>query len=145
MSKKSPHKEITLEEWKQAVWDYLLEHSDITNGGSLFVKFHTDSRYKFENRIIARVQGYHRKDKRLGVDTREKEILHEELSKRRITTKKKKRKRWEATREERRQIMKEVEYRNNLLRYARKFPKPLRPLVHRLLEKYATARSKMLQ
>src|SRR5262245_51125820 len=53
-----------LDSYKTAVWDYLLEHSDITPGGSLFVKFHTDNRASFERRIAARMRGYHREDPR---------------------------------------------------------------------------------
>lgn len=60
-----------LRAYKQAVWDYLLEHSDLMESGALFVKFHTKDRKTFENHIKARqVYGYHRTDPR----EREKEI-----------------------------------------------------------------------
>lgn len=59
---KAPNKELEI--WKDAVWDYLLEHCDVMEGGKIFVKFHSDSRYKFECRIRSRIQGYHRGDPR---------------------------------------------------------------------------------
>lgn len=53
------------ESYKDAVWDFILEHCDITENGSLFVKFHTPNRTNFENRIIGRwIHNYHRGDPR---------------------------------------------------------------------------------
>lgn len=52
----------TLEKYKEAVWDFMLEHCDITPNGSIFVKFHCDHRLNFEKRIHARIRGYHRTD-----------------------------------------------------------------------------------
>ena len=49
-------------EYKQAVWQYVLDHSDVTDGGALFVKFHTDSRKSFENHVFGRIMGYKRED-----------------------------------------------------------------------------------
>lgn len=51
---------MTINEYKKAVWDFLLEHSDITDSGALFIKFHCDDRKNLEKRIIARHNGYHR-------------------------------------------------------------------------------------
>lgn len=48
----------------EAVWDYCVEHSDLTKEGSYFVKFHTDSKVDFNKRILARLKGYHRGDPR---------------------------------------------------------------------------------
>jgi hypothetical protein len=48
--------------YKQAVWDFILEHSDITRGGAIFVKFHTSNRADFERRVYGRIKGYHRED-----------------------------------------------------------------------------------
>lgn len=49
--------------YQDAVWDFLLEHSDVTESGKLFIKFHTDDRRNFENRIFARWKyNYHRED-----------------------------------------------------------------------------------
>ena len=51
--------------YKQAVWDFLLEHCDITPNGSLFIKFHASSRNNIEKRIKARWKyKYHREDVR---------------------------------------------------------------------------------
>lgn len=55
--------------YADAVWDYVLEHSDIAPGGALFVKFHTKSKKTLDDHIKARVNGYHRGD------PRQKELL----------------------------------------------------------------------
>lgn len=143
MSKKSP-REITLEEWKQAVWDYLLEHSDIADGGTLFVKFHTPTKAAFERRIKARVNGYHRRDTRLNMDTREKEQLHLERTKVRLKTKKTKREQWKADQEERKRLLKQVAEQNRINAVVRRYPKPIQPVVHRCILIHATARTKVL-
>lgn len=63
-----------LESYKDAVWDFILEHCDLTERGSFFVKFHVSDRRNFENRIKARWKyGYHRIDDRTGFDHRQKE------------------------------------------------------------------------
>lgn len=66
MSSKPPKKgEPTLSEYRDAVWAFLLEHSDIDKGGKIFVKFHADSRRNIENRIKARYKyEYHREEAR---------------------------------------------------------------------------------
>lgn len=52
-----------LESYQDAVWSYLLEHCDIAQGGTLFVKFHTRGRTEFESHVGARWKhGYHRGD-----------------------------------------------------------------------------------
>ena len=52
--------------YKQAVWDYFMEHCDITPNGSYFIKFHTDNQRNFENHIIGRWKhNYHRDDPRV--------------------------------------------------------------------------------
>jgi len=49
--------------YQSAVWDFLLEHSDITESGKIFIKFHTDSQRNFENRVLSRWKyNYHRED-----------------------------------------------------------------------------------
>lgn len=49
--------------YRKAVWDYVLEHSDLQASGVLFIKFHTDSRIEFEKHVRARMHwGYHRGD-----------------------------------------------------------------------------------
>lgn len=52
------------ERYKKAVWDFLMEHSDVADSGQIFVKFHTDNRKDFEARVWARFKGYHRIDSR---------------------------------------------------------------------------------
>jgi hypothetical protein len=54
------HKQLELAVYKEAVWDYLLDHSDILEEGVMFVKFHTASREEFESHVKARAKGYHR-------------------------------------------------------------------------------------
>lgn len=68
-----------LDSYKDAVWSYLLEHSDSQEGGALFVKFHTDDRATFERRINARWKsGYHRGDPVAKNETHlEKRFEHE--------------------------------------------------------------------
>lgn len=64
-----------LKSYQDAVWDYILEHCDVTANGSFFVKFHTDSRATFERHIKARWKyGYHRKDERMNLTHKQKEI-----------------------------------------------------------------------
>ena len=64
-----------LKSYQDAVWDYILEHCDITERGSYFVKFHTDSRATFEKHIRARWKhGYHRKDERMNLTHKQKEL-----------------------------------------------------------------------
>jgi hypothetical protein len=64
-----PSKDLTT--YKDAVWDYLLEHSEITQGGALFVKFHTKGRRAFEGHVEARAKGYHREDPRAKEQVKE--------------------------------------------------------------------------
>lgn len=46
-----------------AVWDFLTEHSEILPSGSYFIKFHTDGKQNFLNRVKGRFyHGYHRED-----------------------------------------------------------------------------------
>lgn len=49
--------------YKQAVWDFMMEHCDVLGGGSFFVKFYVKDRRHFENRVIGRWKhNYHRGD-----------------------------------------------------------------------------------
>jgi len=64
-----------LETYKDAVWDYILEHCDITPNGSYFVKFHTTDRQSFEKHIKGRWKyNYHRHDDRMNFTHKQKEI-----------------------------------------------------------------------
>lgn len=49
--------------YRNAVWDYVVEHSDIVSGGAIFVKFHTNDRGQFESHVESRMKfNYHRGD-----------------------------------------------------------------------------------
>lgn len=49
--------------YQQAVWDFLLEHSDVQESGAMFIKFHTSGKDNFQKRVFARWQyGYHREN-----------------------------------------------------------------------------------
>lgn len=50
------------EQYKDAIWDYLMEHSEIEENGTIFVKFHVTTKKKFFGHVIARVNGYHREN-----------------------------------------------------------------------------------
>lgn len=73
----SQHKKADdqLQTYRDAVWDYLLEHCDITQNGSFFVKFHARDRASFEKHVFARWKyGYHRVDDRMNFTHKQKEI-----------------------------------------------------------------------
>lgn len=49
--------------YQEAVWDFLMEHCEVLDSGAIFIKFHTDSRHNFENRVLSRWKyNYHRED-----------------------------------------------------------------------------------
>lgn len=139
-------KSPSLKEYQNAVWDFLIEHSDITERGSLFVKFHTTGRQNFEKRVLARaVHNYHRDDPRLGLTTKQKDELHRTKRKAHEVSKETRKIKWKASIEERRatfERLRQMQERNFLLN---KYPQPLRPFINRLLDIYATARIKVLQ
>ena len=63
MSKLPPRLQKDINEYKDAVWAFLIEHCDVTDGGSFFFKFHASSRRNFEKRVWARyMYDYHRED-----------------------------------------------------------------------------------
>lgn len=71
-----------LEKYKDAVWDYMLEHSDISKSGALFIKFHAESRRTFEGHVSARAQGYHRGDPAgKAILVEEIKVIHAEQAK----------------------------------------------------------------
>lgn len=47
---------------RQAYFDYFMEHSEFTDNGAVFVKFHFTSKTKFEGHVLSRMTGYHRED-----------------------------------------------------------------------------------
>ncbi len=62
--------------YQEAVWDFLMEHCEVLNSGAIFIKFHTDGRQNFENRILSRWKyNYHREDPKskqsMALDRRE--------------------------------------------------------------------------
>jgi hypothetical protein len=95
-----------LDSYKDAVWDFLLEHSDITRGGALFSKFHTSHRADFERRIHARLKGYHREDPKTKEQIKE---THQQAFK---ATKKAKRERYILSREARLKVLKQIARKN---------------------------------
>lgn len=68
-----PKENKVLQGYKDAVWSYILEHSDMTTDGKFFVKFHTSGRPNFEDHVFARMGGYHRGDPTA------KQLEHQEL------------------------------------------------------------------
>lgn len=94
--------------YQDAVWDYLMEHCDITDKGAFFVKFHTDSKKDFLNRILGRWKyNYHRSDPivrhQIGQE-RKKKFLTEKEQKRQayLQSKKERRAEQEAQKEKER-------------------------------------------
>ncbi len=43
-----------------AIWQYVLDHAEVSNDGVLFVKFHTTGKEQFRKRISYRMKGYQR-------------------------------------------------------------------------------------
>lgn len=73
VKKLTKEQEEVLKEYKQAVWDYLIEHSDLQKSGALFVKFHTTDKGKFFRGINARfTHKYHRGDYKAREDEQER-------------------------------------------------------------------------
>lgn len=142
MSKKS----LTLQAYQDAVWDFLIEHSDVSSRGALFVKFHTSDRDNFEKRVRARaIHNYHRDDSRLKMTAQEKKDLHQSLVHSTIQVKKQKREKWKASTEERRATFDRLKAMQIRAAILNKYPLRLRPLINRLIDIYATARIKVLQ
>lgn len=44
----------------EAMWQYILDHSDLSNDGVLFVKFHCKSKKGFAEKITSRMKGIYR-------------------------------------------------------------------------------------
>lgn len=99
---------LEVEVWRDAVWDYLLEHSDILDSGTIFIKFHTKGRSQFEGHVRSRIKGYHRED------PREKERRHEDRRKTFIEDKESKREKYLREKLERKVLMEMVKKRNEL-------------------------------
>lgn len=116
-----PKENEIIESYKQAVWDFILEHSEMLNSGTLFIKFHTSDRANLEKRIRARWKyNYHRED------VRAKEAVHEEKQQVFVQTKKKKKEIWKASKEERKAAFEAVR-RENERRLKETSPLPYSP------------------
>lgn len=102
-----PKKNEELEAFKDALWDFILEHSDIERSGSFFTKFHSDGRANIERRIMARAKyGYHRED------PREKERLAEFVGDSHRSNKQRAKEVWIADKKERKRIFAELAKKN---------------------------------
>jgi hypothetical protein len=111
--------------YQEAVWDYLMEHCDITPGGSFFIKFHTDGRSNFEKHVKARWKyNYHREDvitkKELAQDKKERTQAEKLAKKEAFETGKRTR------RAERMRTLQAVKILNTM-------PRPFKTLTRRLL------------
>lgn len=113
-----------VKDYQDAVWDFVLEHCDITENGAYFVKFHTTSRANLEKRLRARIKhNYHRIDDRTGETHKEKEERATKLRTAFVMSKEAKRERWEADRDERKAKLAEVKRQNELrIRWGRWYP-----------------------
>jgi len=121
-------KNQTLQRHKNAVWDYILEHSDVTENGALFVKFHVTSRTQFEGHVNSRINDhYHRHDTRTDETHKEKDSRSSTLRNKHKKTKKVKREKWKASQAERRKILEAVK-RENEMRHLSPIKKFLRKL-----------------
>lgn len=115
---------LTLEKYQDAVWDFMLQHSDVTDRGAFFIKFHASDRADFEKRVRARaIHGYHRMDTRTNETHIQKENRAKLVRVVSIHTKQVKREKWKATREEKRRILEEVRLKNERRRqWGKLFP-----------------------
>lgn len=87
--------------YQKAVWDFLLEHSEVQDSGALFIKFHTSGKDNFEKRVLSRWHyGYHREN------VEEKEQKHQDLRKIHTERKIEKELRWETYKEQKRRAYK---------------------------------------
>lgn len=94
-----------IEGYQNAVWDFLLEHSDISGTGKYFIKFGCDGKKNFENRVYARWKyNYHREDVEAKAARAEiNRIAHQ-------MTKKEKKEAWKRAKKERIALLKMTEH-----------------------------------
>lgn len=110
MTTKHTKPDDQLKTYRDAVWDYLLEHCDITQNGSFFVKFHTRDRATFEKHVFARWKyGYHRVDDRMNFTHKQKEIDANARRKAHSDRKKAKQRKWMLTLAEQKAAHKRLE------------------------------------
>ena len=89
--------------YQEAVWDFLMEHCEVLDSGAIFVKFHTDSKHNFENRILSRWKyNYHREDPKAKGElaTAKRKVFEEHKAEKAA--------RWEADRERRKGLSKAI-------------------------------------
>ena len=104
---KTPYKPETLENYKEATWDFILEHCDILESGAMFVKFHLKGREDLEKRIRARwLYNYHREDVR-AKEAHQQENRGQFEAKKRLKAEK-----WKASKEERMRAFEAVKRQN---------------------------------
>lgn len=102
-----------LEAYQDAVWDFVLEHCDVTDRGSYFVKFHTTNRSDLEKRIRARAKyNYHREDPRTGETHEQKELRATTRKEQHRVSKRMRRERWKAGTQERKRKLEAVKRQN---------------------------------
>lgn len=102
-----------IQKYKDAVWAYLIEHSDITDRGAFFIKFHTKDRTTFEKHVLGRYgYGYHRIDERTNETYEQKQARAMTTKAAAHAEKEAKRAKWKADKDERRRIMEAVKREN---------------------------------
>lgn len=67
----------------EAVWQYILDHSDVKQDGMLFVKFHIKDKKRFAEKIASRMKGIFRDGWKEDVraERRYKTLRQEEMDK----------------------------------------------------------------
>lgn len=89
------NKNITVLDYQQACWEYMMEHCEITKSGKYFIKFHTNSHKQFQGHVYNRIDGYHRGDpqkkEQTGIDKKAIHLDKKELKKYTYSQDKKKR------------------------------------------------------
>lgn len=112
--------------YQQAVWDFMLEHSDVQESGAMFIKFHTSGRDNFQKRVFARWQyGYHREN---VTEKDQKQIdLRTEYTQRKID----KEVRWETYKQERKRHYQRQIRKEKIKAYLQPFLRIVRALFHR--------------
>lgn len=97
-----------LEAFKDALWDFFLEHCDVERSGAYFIKFHASGRANIEKRIMARHKyNYHREDPRM------KETIGVLTAEAHMRNKRKKHEVWKANKDERRRIFETLNQSKN--------------------------------
>lgn len=100
-----------------AVWQYLVEHCDITENGSYFIKFHTNGRKTFEKHVRARWKhDYKRIDERSSFDYEQKEKDATSRREAHLSRKQMKKQRYKLSKEQSRAVQSALKRRNDMHR-----------------------------